>query len=540
MMSMSKPQKLPIGIQTFEQIRNGNYLYVDKTKYLLNLIDGGKVYFLSRPRRFGKSLTISTFDAIFSGKRELFEGLAAEEYFDRSEYKPCSVIRLDMSQVTTEYGVEKTRSSILRVVREASARIGVEHEGDMLPADVLRNMIEQIYARSGLVAVLIDEYDKPYLDFMHKPDEAGEIRDTLRSLYIQIKTSDEYVKFAFITGISKFSKMGVFSGMNNLNDISMDARYAAMLGYTEEELVSNFAPHIDATAKGMGITSDELLERIRSYYDGFSFDGDVRLYNPFSTLCFFQKESFRNYWFETATPSYLARYMKDRQLTVEQFRGMGVSKKFADSPGAIEASSPESFLYQSGYLTLRPGINNDYALDYPNQEVLESMSSLLTVNILGSDETVGESVDMLRDALIYGDADMIVEEFNRLLASIPYDDYSRAAKVASRRGGVKMDAGEWLYRSTLLAYLRGSGVKVDGEVHTHRGRADIVVTHKGHVWVFELKIAHGGEDAAKLADDALKQIIDMGYADKYDNAIMMGLVIDDDKRLIAEYRVNVR
>ncbi|GHT01502.1 ATPase AAA [Synergistales bacterium] len=537
MMSMSKPQKLPIGIQTFEQIRNGDYLYVDKTKYLLNLIDGGKVYFLSRPRRFGKSLTISTFDAIFSGKRELFKGLAAEEYFDRSEYKPCPVIRLDMSQVTTEYGVEKTRSSILRVVREAADDLGVDIEDDMLPGEVLRYMIKQACIKHGLVAVLIDEYDKPYLDFMHKPDEAGEIRDTLRSLYIQIKTSDEYVKFAFITGISKFSKMGVFSGMNNLNDISMDARYAAMLGYTEEELVSNFAPHIDATAKGMGITSDELLERMRFYYDGFSFDGETMLYNPFSTLKFFNNPMFLNYWFETATPSYLARYMNDRQLTVEQFRGMGVSKDFAYAPGAIETSSPESFLYQSGYLTLRPGTVDDYSLDYPNQEVLTSMSKLLTANIFGDMGTTRESNTNLFTGLVHSDADMIVEEFNRLLASIPYDDYSRAAKAASRRGGVKMDAGEWLYRSTLLAYLRGSGVKVDGEVHTHRGRADIVVTHKGHVWVFELKIAHGDEDAAKLADDALKQIIDMGYADKYDNAIMMGLVIDDDKRSIAEYRV---
>ncbi|GHV53520.1 ATPase AAA [Synergistales bacterium] len=532
---MSEPQKLPIGIQEFENVRREGYLYVDKTKYLTELIDKGQAYFLSRPRRFGKSLTLSTFDAIFSGKRELFEGLAAEEYFGRPGYEPGPVIRLDMSQVSSSGGRDVMFSNMMRVLEYGAERYDIKLRGNY-PNEAFGALMADIYNLRGPVAVLVDEYDKPYLDLTRDPEEADRARAILRDLYIQIKASGRYVKFVFITGISKFSKMGVFSGMNNLNDISMDEAYAAMLGYTEEELVSNFSPHIEAMAQGMGITNEELLERIRLYYDGFSFDGDVRLYNPFSTLCFLQKRVFRNYWFESGTPSYLARYMKDRRLTVEQFRGMNVSADFAYAPGAIETASPESFLYQSGYLTLRSGTIDDYSLDYPNQEVLNAMSKLLIANILGDTEVSRASASSLFDGLVYGDAEAVIEEFNRLFASIPYDDYSQAARAASRRGGERMDAGEWLYRSTLLAYLRGSGVKVEGEVHTHRGRADMVVTHKGRVWVFELKISREGDDAAELADAALKQIKDLGYADRYDGVKLIGMAIDDAKRGVTEYR----
>ncbi|MDR0653819.1 MAG: AAA family ATPase, partial [Synergistaceae bacterium] len=351
---MPKLPKLPIGIQTFEKLREKGYLYVDKTKYLVDLIDSGNFYFLSRPRRFGKSLTISTFDALFSGKRELFEGLAAEEFFERPDYRPYPVIRLDMSEASASEGREPLFSHMTAILERNAKRHGVEFRGAS-PQEALTRLIWDVSAAKGPAVVLIDEYDSPLLDVFDDHDESKAIREIMRGFYKRIKAADERLRFVFITGISKFPRMGIFSAMNNLIDVSVDKKYGAMLGYTEEELISYFFAHVDATAGEMNIERGELLSRIEDYYDGFSFDGIARLYNPYSTLYFFERRDFLNYWFESGTPSFIAKYMKDKNLTVEQFRGMGVSKDFAVSPGEIENSSAEGFLYQSGYLTLRPG-----------------------------------------------------------------------------------------------------------------------------------------------------------------------------------------
>jgi hypothetical protein len=529
---------LPIGIQTFENLRFGGYLYVDKTKYLIDLIDANSAYFLSRPRRFGKSLTLSTFDALLSGKKELFRGLCAEEYFDRSGYKPCPVISLDMSGVVTDRGLRELDDSMLIQVLSNARRHSVSLSDLAMrnPSTALKELIELLGEREGRsVAILVDEYDKPILDFVNEPRKADEVRSTLRNFYIQIKSADRYVRFVFITGITKFSRMGVFSAFNNLMDISMKDEYASMLGYTHDELIENFGPFIARSAERLCVSEDELLEGVRDYYDGFSFDGRSRLYNPFSTLNFFSDSTFSDYWFETGTPSYLARYMKDRHLTVEQFRGVAASRDFASSPGEIEIATATSFLYQAGYLTLRAGTVTDYTLDYPNREVLVAMSSLLIGNILGF-ETKSASVANLLEGLSRCDADAVVMEFNRLLARIPYDDYSASlmGSFAIRRPEINL--GEWLYRSTLFSYLCGAGVKVDAELHGHLGRADMVAEFKGHVWVMELKVAKSGGEAGKLADGALAQIEEKGYADGYDGAALLGMAIDDGRRAITEHR----
>ncbi|GHT00550.1 ATPase AAA [Synergistales bacterium] len=380
---MDRLQKLPIGIQTFDKLREEGYLYVDKTKYLIDLIDRGKAYFLSRPRRFGKSLTVSTLEAIFSGKRELFKGLAAEEFFERPDYRTHPVLRIDLSQVLTGNGVDGVRESMTKITKERAEECGIDIRDATESSEALRLFIRRLYAERGSMAVLIDEYDKPILDFFHEPEKALEVRSILRDFYIQIKAEDASIRFVLLTGISKFSKMGVFSAMNNLRDISMTDDYATMLGYTEEELLANFGEHIDAVALDMKISREELISKIRDYYDGFSFNGEYRLYNPFSTLCFLSDRKFGNYWFNSGTPSFIARYMRDRKLTVEQFRGYEVSRDFAFAPGEIETSTAASFLYQSGYLSLRPGVLDDFSLDYPNHEVLTAMSSLLIGNIFG-------------------------------------------------------------------------------------------------------------------------------------------------------------
>ena len=228
--------------------------------------------------------------------------------------------------------------------------------------------------------------------------------------------------------------------------------------------------------------------------------------------------------------------MKDRKLTVEQFRGFEVSRDFASYPGEIENSTAAGFLYQSGYLSLRPGLIDDYSLDYPNREVHSAMSALLTQNLLGAESSIG-SGPLMKKFLMELDAEGVVEEFNQLLAAIPYDDYAAAASGAVRRGGLRMGPGEWLYRSTLLSFLYGIGLDVEAEPHTSKGRADMLVKFRGRVWVMELKVAKKGEDAGKLADAALSQIIEKGYADRFGDAVLLGLAIDDERRSIGEYRV---
>ena len=539
---MGKLPKLPIGIQTFEKIRSEGYIYVDKTEYLVNLIDNGVVYFLSRPRRFGKSLTVSTLEALFSGKRELFKGLYAEEFFDRPGYKAHPVVRLDMSRVTTDMDFNVLRSSLYAQVQGNAERLEVSLPASTLPpspADAFDSLMTKAADKYGAaVVVLVDEYDKPILDNMHDLEKAEAAREILRNFYVRIKAADRHVRFVFITGISKFSKMGVFSAMNNLVDISMNDRYAAMLGYTEKELLTNFDGYIEETAAKLGKTKDGLVTEMRDYYDGFSFDGKTMLYNPFSTLNFFNDPVFKNYWFESGTPSFIARYMKDRNLTVEQFRGFEVSRDFASFPGEIENSTAAGFLYQSGYLSLRPGIIDDYSLDYPNHEVLSAMSALLTRNLLGAESSVSSGALMKR-FLMELDAEGVVEEFNHLLAAVPYDDYAAAAKAAVSLGGLKIGPREWLYRSTLLSFLYGIGLDVEAETHTSKGRADMTVKFRGRVWVMELKVAKKGEDVGKLADAALLQIIEKGYADRFDDAVSLGLAIDDERRSIGEYRVKI-
>jgi hypothetical protein len=538
MYGAKKLPKLPIGIQTFDEIIKDGYLYVDKTGYLVDLIDRGKVYFLSRPRRFGKSLTISTFEAIFSGRKELFRDLRAEEFLNRPDYRTYPVLRLDMSRVSTSGGARTVPDSAARITRESAAIHGIEIDESLSPADALRIFIGRLCAKAGPVAVLVDEYDKPVLDFIDRPDEAEYVRTVMRDFYAQIKSQDESVRFVFITGITKFSKMGVFSALNNLEDISMDAPYAAMLGYTESEMRGSFVDYIGRAARTTGRSAEDLVSEMRDYYDGFSFDGKSRLYNPFSTLLFFSKMEFRNYWFDSGTPSYIAKYMRDRNLTADQFRGMGVSRDFAASPGEIETATAASFLYQSGYLSLRPGEYDDFSLDYPNREVLISMSRLLTENILGSQDAAMISSSSFKRALSLGDVGRFVEEIDRLLSSIPYDDFSQSAEMTVRRRGLGMGGREWLYRSTILSFMIGMGLDVEAEPHTSGGRADLRVRFRDRVWIIEIKVAKRGEDAGVRADEAMSQILEKGYADRYDNAVLVGMAIDDERRGVAEYRTN--
>ena len=528
-------KQLPTGLQEFEYIRKKDALYVDKTDMIYKIVsEAKKQYFISRPRRFGKSLLCWTLDALFSGKRELFEGLAISK--TDWEWESYPVIHLDMSKVDTAHGTSGLDKSMAGEMSYIAREFEIDLCGETLPGDMLKRIITEVSKKYNKpVVVIVDEYDKPFLDFYNKPPMAQEVRDIMRSYYTQFKANEPHIRFLFLTGISKFTKAGVFSTLNNLNDLSLNENYGALLGYTEKELVDYFSEHLDAGAKKLNITVDELVDKMRNYYNGFCFDGKQKVYCPFSVLNFFENYRMLNYWMDSGNPKIIAGYMKDRSLTVEQFRGVQVSWDFALRPGEIETAPPESFLYQAGYLTLREGVSGDFSLDYPNTEVLNSMSELVYKNMIMSGG--GEYIDLcapLQRALYEGDCELLIDTLNRLLAGIPYEDYENAAKQGIRLSRLKITTQEWLYSSTILAFLRGCNVMTFAEMHGSKGRSDLLLMHKGIPWVIEIKVAHNGDCAAK-AQEAMEQINGNQYADPYKNAKKVAIAIDDKTRQIGEW-----
>jgi len=451
-----KRLKLPAGLPTFEEIRTEGYLYVDKTHHLINLIDTGKIYFLARPRRFGKSLIISTFDALFSGRKDLFKGLYAEEFLNRPEFKPSPVIWLDMCGIDTYKGIEGIEDSIKRKTLMTAKELDVEVVNTAPVGNILSELIVKTATKyDQKVVFLLDEYDKPYTDFVNDPDMAPKVRNLLRSYYSQIKANDKHISFIFITGISKFTKMGVFSTLNNITDISLLEKYGDLCGFTEEEIIKYFPDYLEETANKFGMTTEALIKKMKDYYNGFCFDagGKHRLYNPYSTLRFFFAQMFLNYWIESGTSSMFVDYLKSNKLSVEQFRLYHVSEDFFNNSTEIEKAKPESFLFQTGYLSLREGSKELLALDYPNTEVLNSLSFLVSQYIL---EDHSDDFTYCRSDLISGllaiDHKLVVSSLNRLLASIPYDDFSAAAAKNISDNQYNMKPQEWLYRSISLPF----------------------------------------------------------------------------------------
>jgi hypothetical protein len=315
--------------------------------------------------------------------------------------------------------------------------------------------------------------------------------------------------------------------------------YAALCGYTEEEIIQYFPDYLDATAKSMKISTPELINKMRYYYNGFSFDrnAEVKLYNPFSTLLFLKQKYFSNHWMKSGSTKMIADYMKQGNLTVEQFRNFPVSLDFIENPGDMDVTPPEGFLYQSGYLTLRPGTSQDLALDYPNTEVLNAMSALVAQNILQhKDESYSHCQTELYKGLMNSNKDLVINAFNRLLSCVAYDDYTQAAKQSISNNDYEMQPQEWLYRASIFSFLHGCGVVVSAEMHTNKGRPDLVITHKGVIWVIEIKVAYEGQSAEKKAEEAMKQVIDNRYAAPYPNAICLGLGVDNEARQITASR----
>ena len=506
---------LPIGVQDFVQLRQDDLLYVDKTAKLLDLIQNGRRYFLSRPRRFGKSLTLSTLEAMLKGEVELFKGLKAEEWVKKQSKKPLTVLRFDMSAraIKTPEIFEKSLASMLSLT---AINFDIELISEIF-SDMLEELIIKLYKRNGSMVILIDEYDKPILDNITDLKKANEMREVLRSFYTTIKSCDNYFRFVFIAGISKFSKTGIFSAMNNLVDISLDQEYGDITGYTQDELKFYFRDWIDSASRKMKISPDSLLVRLKDYYDGFSFDGFTRLYNPFSIMLCLSKGRMDNYWYTSGSPSFIAKYMKKHKIqNPDEYRHIEVPSDFADSH-EIENSKPESFLYQSGYLTIEKLENDVITLDYPNEEVKKSLVRMYLDEFyrVNSFITLGNQIWQFLTA---GDIDQVVAVYNIAIADIPYEDFP--------------NRDEFWYRSLFVMLLRGAGFIPFAEVHTYKGRSDVVVQFEKQIVVLEFKFAEKSSDVDDKKDEGLKQMKEKGYADSYDSEgrkIISAVVVADDE-----------
>ena len=515
-------RELPIGVQDFEIIRRENLLYVDKTDRLLDLVKNGRRYFLSRPRRFGKSLTLSTLEAMFRGKVDLFNGLSSEEWV-KEQTKICSpLISIDMSGFDEPETGEELNQSLIMELEEVAEINKLKVKSVPNYGKMLKNVIRSLYERSGYVVFLIDEYDSPILNHISDLSRAEEMRGVLRSFYKVLKSCDKYLRFLFITGISKFSKVGVFSALNNLEDISMDEEYVSVTGYIQEELEFYFSDRIDDAAFRVGITQEELLRWLKNYYDGFSFDGVTKIYNPFSIMQCLKKAAFGNYWYESGSPSFIVEWMKDHQIQEpEEYRHVEVRSDFTSSH-EIERADPKSFLYQSGYLTIEKKEGNMLTLDYPNREVLDSLSGMYLELIYRIENFVSLGSKIWR-ALERGYISEVVRLYNVALSEIPYDDYSR-------------NRNEYWYRSIFVMLLRGAGIIVYAEVHTYQGRSDVVIQFGNRIVVLEFKFVLRSSEVEEKKLEGERQKRERGYSKGYGvgeyNIITAVLVADAEKKQV--------
>ncbi|MBD3203253.1 AAA family ATPase [Candidatus Woesearchaeota archaeon] len=503
------PKKLPIGIQDFKKIINGNYIYVDKTKYLFDLIKQGTPVFLSRPRRFGKSLTLSTLYYLFSGKKELFKGLYIHDKWD---FKKYPVIRLDMSATYSTGSIEEFKQSVHDLITSEAKKHNLNIKKRII-SSLFKEIIEEL-SKVEKVVVLIDEYDKPILDNITNVKKAQKVREVLRSCYDILKPTDQYLKHVFLTGISKFSKVGVFSTLNHLRDISLSSEYSEFLGLTEKEIKKYFKKNLQKTSKIMNKSQFELLDKIKDWYNGFSFDGNHFVYNPFSILIMFAENEFRNYWYETGTPSFLVKLVKKKKIDNVNIREKIVDIDFTNKK-EIEKASPESFLFQAGYLTIKKSMSRYYKLDYPNNEVKNAFATLFLDNIYNV-EDAPEIKHNLEIAFDKNDFENVFQEFQKTFSMIPYNLFSK---------------NESFYHAVLLTLLWAAGIDAKAEEMTNLGRRDIVIRHKDIIYILELK---KGKNALKKA---LEQIKEKNYYKKYSGKKMylIGISIDEKKRNLMDF-----
>ena len=483
-------QLLPIGIQTFREIRERNCYYVDKTAFAVRLAEEGKHYFLSRPRRFGKSLFLDTLKELFTGSQQLFAGLRAHNCWDWSVRHPVVRISFGRGDFKEPGYLRKNLAAQLAGIERRTA---TERCADTAP-ERFADLLETLHERSGhRVVVLVDEYDKPILDALEVEEVARANRDYLRGVYATIKDCDAHVRFCFLTGVSKFSKASLFSGLNNLDDITLDPSYSAICGFTEEDLDTVFAPELEGMDR----------ERVRDWYNGYSWGGDEQVYNPFDVLLLFRKRTFEAWWFETGTPTFLVKTLAERQVHAATLEGTLASEKLL-STFDVGRIATEALLFQTGYLTVAGSETRAgrlyYRLGYPNREVRQCLNESLLDYLTEDAWRPWEHAERLERILREADFAGLEERIRALFVAIPHDWYRRN----------EIDRFEGHYASVMYAYFVALGQEVRAEESGSRGQADLVLRVGGQVYVFEFKVAE-----RRRAGAALAQMKERGYADKY-------------------------
>ena len=486
----SKVMKYPIGIQQFEKLREEDWIYVDKTEHIYNLVQGGTCYFLSRPRRFGKSMLLSTLEAYFQGKKHLFKGLAIEQL--ETEWAEHAVLHIDLNakpfqKVEDLYDLLNDQLTIYEKMYDSVAV-------DKSPEGRLRQLIRAAKQKIGRnVVVLVDEYDKPMLQAIGNEELQTEFRNALKAFYGVLKSADGDLRFAMLTGVTKFSKVSVFSDLNNLNDISMDDRYNEICGISQQELHDVFDEEIGKLAVSNEQSKEEAYETLRQRYDGYHFCPNAQgMYNPFSVLLALQKREYGSFWFSTGTPTYLVQLMKEADLNPSALSGYEASASELDSI-QICVDNPIAVLYQSGYLTIK-GYDSRfkvYTLDYPNDEVKEGfVNFLLPYYTYSKSVSHATVIGQFVKSMERGDAEQFMELLQSFMAGIPYE-LVRNLEVH--------------FQNMIYIIIKLMGLYVQAEYRTSRGRIDLLVGTDKYIYIVELKL-----DGS--AEEALAQINEKDYA----------------------------
>ena len=531
---------MPIGVQSFKVLRNDRYLYVDKTKYITQLVTSSRVYFLSRPRRFGKSLFLSTLSAYFLGQKELFKGLCLEKAEEeqavlenRAAWQEYPVLYLDFNiGKYTDSGALNERLHVMLSEAESSYGISTSKEAQPFFASRFERLIKAAYQQTGKqVVILVDEYDKPLLQTMGVNESLNEqYRNELKAFYSVIKTCDEYIRFAFLTGVTKFSKISIFSDLNNLRDISLEKHYAGICGITQKELEANFQPEIQVLADEQKLTYQETLTALQQWYDGYCFapaaDG---MYNPFSLLNAFAKERFGSYWFETGTPTFLVNFLKEAHYFIPDLDGNVELDESGLQTYRAVAQDALPILFQSGYLTIKEYIKEAqmYRLGFPNDEVrygfLKNLLPAYTDVPFGD---TGKSVWRFVEDIRKGKVDSFMERMQSLIAGISYDNFSSK----------ELKLREQNYQTAVYLIFALMGQFVQTEIHCSTGRADCVVQTADSIYIFEFKLSGTG-----TAEDALAQIQKQNYAAKYKTdgkkIVLIGAGFEEATRTIKNWKV---
>ncbi|MDZ7879470.1 MAG: AAA family ATPase [Saprospiraceae bacterium] len=485
-------KNLPTGIQTLTEIRAMNCIYVDKTELVHKMVTTGKYYFFSRPRRFGKSLLVSTLKELFKGNRLIFSDLWINDKWEWTQTNPVIHISFDALGYS-ELGL----LDVLKSELSAQAKLyGIRLQAKDLKGK-FNELLQKLNAKHGKVVLLIDEYDKPIIDYLELAtlEQAKINRTILRDFYSVLKNADDLLRLVFITGITKFSKISLFSHLNNLTDITIDEKYGTLAGYTHEELELYFSDYLTDIAAKFSISREELLNKMKIWYNGYSWDGVTRVYNPFGTLNFLSQRDFRNYWFSTGNPKFLVEQMRVQEYyNVENVAASSITFEKFD----IENIELISLLFQTGYLTIKEKKygEDEIILDYPNKEVRESMYQFLMGDLAKNARRThtGRTMKDLSHAFITDDLPRVHDMLNAILADLPSETY--------------LNQTEGLYHGLVHIVFSYLGMFINSEVHSSQGRADAVVQTNDNVYIFEFKFN-------KTAAEGMTQIHTQKYADKY-------------------------